>query len=365
MIFHTVILKNVIQETADTFSFVCDIPRESADRFFHVAGQYITVKALIGDKEIRRPYSINSLPGSPDFSFTVKKVNNGLMSNFLPTLSVGATLDISEPEGHFTLKPDHAKTRSHYFFAAGSGITPVMSMIQTVLEEEPRSTCYLLYGSRDEDSIIFKDKIDSLCQKYQQQLHVTHILSRPKKTKSQGVAGWLGQKKTEWNGPVGRISTSEIISFLQKNPSHFPEKNYYVCGPGDMIQVVEKTLLAVPVEAKNIHKEFFTPARPLDTAPGSNVTTGSSQVEVTLKGKVYHFSMDKNKMILDQLVAEKVDPPYSCTSGACSTCIAKVTRGEVKMDVCYALESDEIEAGYVLTCQSKAVSDDVSLTYDV
>jgi ring-1,2-phenylacetyl-CoA epoxidase subunit PaaE len=365
MNFHPVIIKNIIQETADSYSFVCDIPQASVEKFYHKAGQYVTVKSFIGDKEIRRPYSINSLPGSPDFSFTVKKVPGGLMSNYLPSLRPGSTIEISEPEGHFILQPDHTKTRSHYFIAAGSGITPVMSMILTVLEEEPRSSCYLLYGSRDEENIIFRDKIDALCQKYQDQLHVEYIVSQPKKSRTQGVAGWLGQKKTDWKGPVGRIGTSEVVIFLQKNPSHHPEKNYYVCGPGDMIQVVEKTLLALPADSKHIHKEFFTPARPLGSVSSSVPSTGTSKVEVTLKGQVYHFDMVKNKMILDQLVEQKIDPPYSCTSGACSTCIAKVTRGEVKMDVCYALETDEIEAGYVLTCQAKAVSEDISLTYDV
>lgn len=365
MNFHAVIIQNIIQETDDTYSFVCKIPNEISGQFMHVAGQYITVKAMISDKEIRRPYSINSLPGSQDFSFTVKKVSGGIMSNYLPTLPVGTFLEVSAPEGHFQLKPDHTKTRSHYFIAAGSGITPVMSMIQTALEEEPRSSCYLLYGSRDEENIIFKNAIDSLCQKYQQQLHVTYIVSRPKKSKTKGVAGWFGQKKTDWKGLVGRIGMSELLSFLQKNPSRYPEKHYYICGPGDMIEVVEKTLLALPADSKNIHKEFFTPARPVGEKSSSEVLNGKSNIQVILKGKTYHFDIDKNKVILDQLVEQKIDPPYSCTSGACSTCIAKVTRGEVTMDVCYALESDEVEAGFILTCQAKAVSDDVSLTYDV
>lgn len=365
MNFHPVIIQNIIQETADTFSFVCDIPEEVSPHFLHLAGQYITVKAVIGDKEIRRPYSINSMPGSRDFSFTVKKVPGGLMSGYLPTLTIGTTIEITEPEGHFLLRPDHTKTRSHYFIAAGSGITPVMSMIQTVLEEEPRSSCYLLYGSRDEENIIFRNKIDALCQKYSQQLHVDYILSQPKKSKSEGVAGWLGQKKTDWKGSVGRIGKSALMSFLQKNPSRYPEKNYYICGPGNMIEVAEKTLLELQADRKNIHKEYFTPARPIGAASSSEVVAGKSKVEVILKGKSYHFDMDKNKIILDQLVEQKIDPPYSCTSGACSTCIAKVTRGEVTMDVCYALENDEIEAGFILTCQAKAVSDDVSLTYDV
>lgn len=363
MNFYPLSIKNIRKETEDAYSLIFDVSDDLSSTFHHKAGQYVTLRTEINGEDIRRPYSINSRPGDPDFSVTIKKVKGGKMSHHLSACKAGDTLMVSEPEGHFTVIPEHSLKRSLYFIAAGSGITPVMSMIQSVLEDEPKSICYLLYGSRNEQQIIFKDSLEKLSEKYSGQLFVKHVLSNPITTKASGLSGWFGKKETSWSGDKGRISPSVLAAFLADFPGQ-KDKQFYICGPGDMIENVEKHLLLEGFVSQQIHKEFFTPAAK-KSASTTQSAEGTSRVAVILKGQQHHFDIPKNKIILDVLVEKKLDPPYSCTSGACSTCIAKVTSGQVKMDTCYALEDDEVAAGYILTCQAKAVSEEVSLTYDV
>ncbi len=365
MTFYSLQVKDVIRETDDAVTILLSIPEEHTTAFMFTPGQYVTVSSEISGKEIRRPYSINTMPGLPYFGITVKKVHKGNMSHLLNGIQSGTVLNVSSPEGHFIVKPSHNLSRSFYFFAAGSGITPVMSMIRTILEEEPKSVCYLLYGNRHENSIIFRKELVDLEKKYSGQLFIEHILSNPLKSKASGLGGLLGKKETLWKGETGRIGEKSVEKFLHKFPVRFTEREYYTCGPGDMIAKTEKYLLSKGIDLKHIHKEFFTTPGKENASAIVHNATGNSHVEVTLKGATHNFDMAKNKIILDELVEKKLDPPYSCTSGACSTCIARVTSGEVKMDACYALEDDEVEAGFILTCQSRPVSDHVILTYDV
>jgi ring-1,2-phenylacetyl-CoA epoxidase subunit PaaE len=269
---------------------------------------------------------------------------------------------VMTPEGHFKIKTDHMKTRDHVFFAAGSGITPIMSMIQTALEEEPKSTCYLFYGSRDESNIIFKDQLDALVSKYEDQLIVSYILSKPLEKSSGGLGGFFGKKSFDWKGLRGRIDAQSCKNFLNEVDPKNTEAQYYLCGPGDFIINVENYLKAQGKDQKTIHKEFFTTISTKEASPNQSA---EGSVKVTLKGETFEINVTKGKTILETLVELKKDPPYSCTSGACSTCMAKVTSGEVTMDSCYALEDDEIAAGYILTCQAHPKTGQVALTYDV
>ena len=365
MEFYTLPVQEVYQHTKDAYSIELVIPEDKKEIFRHFPGQYITVKATIQGKEVRRPYSIHSLPGGKTLSIAVKKVKHGLMSHYLPTLTKESTLEVAAPEGHFLVKPDHLASKGYFFIAAGSGITPVLSMIQTLLEEEPKSSCYLLYGSRDEAQIIFKKTLDDLVQKYQGQLFVDHILSKPEQEKAPGLGGLLGKKITHWKGLTGRIRPEVIHEFYHKNKGKHQEDQIFLCGPGDMIEKAEKAFLDVGMDQKHIHREFFTPAKKETSEKNTDLVGGLVKLKVTLKGEEILLDMPAKKIILDVLVDKKLDPPYSCTSGACSTCMAKVTAGVVKMDACFALEQDEIDAGYILTCQARPISDAVTITYDI
>ena len=363
MSFYSLKITKIVSETSDAKTFYFEIPSEIKPLFQFKAGQFLTIKAMVNGAEVRRAYSLCTSPDHDIPAVTVKKVAKGKLSVYLnDVIREGDFVDVMPPEGHFTLQTDHFLLREHYFIAAGSGITPVMSMIRYVLEHEPKSTCHLLYGNRNEETIIFKTELERLTEKYKDQVYVTYVLSQPLAKKSGGLGGLFAKKVVDWQGLKGRINAGHIKDFLNQNKSTKQENHYYICGPGDMIDMGEKTLLSSNIDKKRIHKEYFTTSHNNENADQGIDT---AVVTITLKGETFEAKVPKGKTILDILVDMKKDPPYSCTSGACSTCMAKVTEGEVTMESCYALDDDEIAAGYILTCQSHPKTQNVNITYDV
>ncbi len=351
--------------TSESAVLYFDIPQELKDEFRYTSGQYITLEANLGGEAVRRAYSLCSAPYEEALSIGVKCVKGGLMSNYLvKDLQAGDDINIMKPQGKFVLKPEADKTRSHYFFAAGSGITPVLSMIKSVLESEARSTCYLLYGNRKLEDIMFKKELEKLADYYKDQLVIEYSLTQPQKEKKSGISGLLGAKKLLWNGKVGRIDGPMIKTFVQEHEGSHKEKHYYVCGPGRMIEQCERSLAAIGVDSKSIHKEYFTSSSGTNSA--EKVTSGDTKtLHVKLDGEEFDVEMTDDQNIVDALLEIKKEVPYSCTAGACSTCIAKVTQGEVKMDTCLALDEEEIAEGYILTCQAHLVTEEVSVDFDV
>lgn len=361
--FDTLTIQKIVNETPDTISIYFDIPSSLSSQYSFKAGQYLTIKAKVNGEEIRRSYSICTPPRAAHPAVSVKRVSGGRMSNYLHDhVKAGDTIEVMPPDGKFTILPDHDLQRDHYFFAAGSGITPIMSMIMDILEHEPKSTCHLLYGSRNEGSIIFDQKLKDLELTYEGQLNLTHTISQPTRTKAPGLGGLLGKKKTAWKGDIGRISRDKVAEFLERHPSYHQTALYYICGPGNMIDTIESHLLAEGISKDYIRKESFGGSIAKAESNGM-MPKGKSEIIVTLKGKTITLHLDGSKTILDELIDKGEDPPYSCTSGACSTCIAKVTRGSVTMDACFALDDDEVEEGYILTCQARPKSDEVEIKY--
>ncbi len=368
MEFYPLKISQITPETADTVTLDFSIPEELSPVFAYKQGQYITIRLHLDGHELRRSYSMSSSPLENRLAVTVKKVQGGRVSTYLhDQLKAGDTLEIAAPDGRFFNTLDPEKRRTYYLFGAGSGITPLMSILKTVLEAEPMSTVFLLYGSRDEQNIIFRDALDQLAERYNGQLFVEHVLSRPKKESGGGLLGMFKKSTQNWQGRTGRVDGRAVGDFLEENPPHGPESEcqYFLCGPGSFADAVKATLVARGVEAKQIHTEHFANAHHV---PGENLAPSAAgsgkRLIVHLKGQRIETEAPDNATILDVMVREKHDAPYSCTSGACATCMAKVLKGKVRMDVCYALEDDEIKAGYCLTCQAHPDSDEVELTYD-
>ncbi len=361
-------IKTITPETPDTITLALDIPQELAPLFQYKHGQYVTFRHEEDGHELRRSYSMSSSPTDGRLEVTVKKVPGGKVSTWLhDTLKVGDTLDVAAPQGRFYNDLNPEKRRTYYLFGAGSGITPLMSILRTVLENEPMSAIFLLYGSRNEEQIIFRDALDQLAERYNGQLHVEHVLSQPKKdSASGGMFGIFKKSTTNWKGKTGRIDGRVVTNFLDENMPHGPESDclYFICGPGSMTETTKTTLLGRGIDSKQVHTEVFANAHHVAGEFSAGGPAGK-RIIVHLKGEKIELPVPDGATILDVLVKEKYDPPYSCTAGACSTCMAKVINGKVTMDACYALDDEEVNAGYILTCQSHPETDVVELSYDM
>lgn len=366
MVFHNLTIKKTILETPDTVSLYFEVPSDLRTNYNFIPGQYLTLSIEIGGNEIRRAYSICTSPENDDVAVSVKLVEGGLMSTHIHNkVKEGMSINVSTPEGKFICKVDENVKRDHYFITAGSGITPIMSMIPYILEQSPMSNCYLLYGSRDEDHIIFKQQLEELESKYKGQFFLSYTLSKPIKEK--GLFGIF--KKSTWEGLKGRVDAKKIESFLESHPDKSKSSQFYLCGPGDLIDNTEIHLLGRGINANNISKEHFTTSTmPQDKSkPSSTTESGQiipSKITAHLNNEVVVFDTNGKKTILDELLDLKKNPPYSCTSGACSSCMAKVVKGSVVMEECYALDEGEIADNYILTCQARPTSTEVEIVYE-
>ena len=364
--FYSLTVKKIVRETDDAVSLYFEVPESLKEHFKFVQGQHLTFKFMLGGQEQRRAYSICTSPFDKELAVAVKKVAKGVVSTYLcDKTQVGHAIQVMPPSGRFFTPLSIETRKDYYLFGAGSGITPLMSILKTILEAEPMSRVNLLYSNRNEDSIIFKQELSNLQHKYEEQLVVEHILSQPKKEKSGGLSGLFSKGKSSWTGKTGRISAEQIDVFLKENPMRTKVAEYFVCGPAGMIDTTEKVLLASGIDKKHIHIEHFNNIGAEADPSVSASTVDGAAVKATLNGKTHSFNVPKGQKILDVMIKQKLDPPYSCTSGACSTCMAKVMKGTTKMDACFALDDDEIEAGFVLTCQAHPTSAEVELTFDV
>ena len=345
--FHKLKVKDIKKETEKAVSIAFNIPNNLKDKFQFIAGQYVTVKTEIKGKEVRRAYSICTAPSSGEIKIVVKEIENGTFSVYANrNLQVGTVLEVSEPEGKFILPTNPNHQKKYIGFAAGSGITPIMAMIQAVIHDEPKSKFVLVYGNRTIKDTIFYQEIVDLAKKYTKQFSVQFVFSREQ------PEGSL----------FGRIDASTVNFVLNKN-KEITFDDVYICGPESMINKVKETLESKGFSKDNIHFELFTPSE--DKEESNSVSLeGKAAITVLLDDEESSFEMDKKETILDAALKHNLDAPYSCQGGICSSCIAKVTDGKAVMDKNTILSKDEVEQGLVLTCQAHPVSDKIVVDYD-
>ncbi len=365
--FHNLKVSEVRKETKNAVSISFDVPDDLKETFKYAHGQYLTLKVYIDGQPYRRVYSINSSPVlNEKLTVTVKKAEEGTVSEYInENLKPGDELEVIPPLGKFTIELDPNLSRHYVMFAGGSGITPLMSILKTVLAVESKSKVTLFYLNRNVNEIIFRHELDKLADKYGDRLKIVHTLSRP---------------SDKWAGYRGRIDRARTIQFINKYIGNEDNCEYFLCGPGGMMREIEKALDELNVSTDKIHKESFTvPVEDLledkeeNKNMGKNVETPEEELEPELKTRkvkiiLYadedEFEVEPDETIVEAALREGIEPPFSCQMGACSTCRAKLLSGKVYMDEREALTDDEIEQGYVLTCQSHPLTDDVVVDYD-
>ncbi len=342
-------VKEIVKETSDAITIVFDQPESG--NIAYKSGQFLTLIVPVDGKEVRRAYSLCTSPFvDNDLAVTVKRVDKGLMSNWLPdNLKVGDTMKIMTPTGHFTTDYSNDGKRHLIMFAGGSGITPMMSIIKSVLTQEPSSIVSLIYCNRDIDSIIFKDKFDSFQTDYEGRFHVIHILDNA---------------PMNWQGLSGLLNHDMLKKLFERIPDWGHDNStYLMCGPEGMMKNVESLLALQQIPKDRIFKESFVQGIIDKETKKEEVATSDKIIErvVTIKyeGSEYKVTVPPNKTILETALDDGIDLPFSCQSGLCTACRGKALSGKVKLDEEEGLSQSERNEGYVLTCVGHPMTDDV------
>nr|WP_294902440.1 1,2-phenylacetyl-CoA epoxidase subunit PaaE [uncultured Lacibacter sp.] len=355
--FHPLTVKEVKKETNDCVSVLFAIPDELKETFQFTQGQSLTMRTTINGEEVRRTYSICSSPLEQQLKVAIKKVEGGVFSLFAnEQLHQNDVLEVMPPIGRFYTTLAATNKKNYVGFAAGSGITPLLSIIKTTLATEPQSSFTLVYGNKTRASIIFFEELEGLKNKYINRFNLIHILSR---------------EKTDADINFGRITKDKCSQLFQKLLTLETTDEFFICGPEEMIFSVKEFLEEKGIAEKKIHFELFTTPgqkKPAAVSRESLITSGpQSNISIKLDGRTFDFSIPINSdtTILDAAMQQGADVPYACKGGVCCTCKAKLLEGEVKMDVHWGLEQEEIEQGYILTCQSHPLTEKVTVDFDV
>jgi ring-1,2-phenylacetyl-CoA epoxidase subunit PaaE len=357
--FHQLTIADIRRETPDCISIAFTVPEELKTAYSFKQGQNLTLRTVMDGEEVRRSYSICSSPHENELRVAIKKAPYGKFSGWANNmLKQGDVLEVMPPTGTFYTDLDPAHKKKYLAFAAGSGITPVISIIKTTLATEPNSTFTLVYGNQSRTSIIFKEQLEALKNQYMSRLAIHFILSR---------------EQTETDIYCGRIDNAKLDQLSQQLINVPAMDDIFICGPEQMIFTVQHWLQQHGIDKKKIHFELFT-------TPGQKTETGvpkpdvrkeaghvqQSQVTVKLDGIAFDFELPfEGQTILEAALQQGADLPFSCKGGVCSTCKARLLEGQVEMDINYALEQEEVEQGYILTCQSHPRTGKVVVDFDV
>jgi ring-1,2-phenylacetyl-CoA epoxidase subunit PaaE len=349
--FHKLKVKEIIRETPDAVSVILDVPPPIQPEFLFKMGQYITFKLYLNGEEVRRSYSLCSAPHERIIKVAVKEVPDGKMSSYINRqLKPGDEVEVMTPMGKFNTPLSGSNKKKYVLFAGGSGITPMMSIIKSVLFVEKQSRLHLIYANRNEESVIFKKELEEISAKNPDKFQITYVYDTPSSDKF-------------LKGPISEEIATDIIT--RENVSDADE--FFICGPGPMMENIKKALQNLKVPAEKIHIEYFTSVQQElnQQTPSEGMEELESEVTVVLYGVETTFPLKSSGInILEAAIEAGVDAPFSCKGAVCCTCRAKVLEGKVKMDANYALTDKEVEEGYVLTCQAHPLSPKVVLDYD-
>lgn len=345
--FYKLQIKEVKHETATTVSIAFNVPDELKPAYQFLAGQYVNLKLTLDGKEIRRAYSICSSPESGELRIAIKSVKNGHFSAFAnDNLKTGDLIEVGQPEGKFTFEPHAERQKNYAAFAAGSGITPVMSILKSVLKNEKDSSFVLVYGNKTPEETIFYQELHDLQLQYVGRFFVHYVFS---------------QAKVE-HELFGRIEKS-TVNFVLKNKHKEKEfDKFYLCGPEEMINLVATVLKENNVADKNVKFELFTTSAIENTAAAAH--TGHTKITVLVDGDEATFEMSQKQTLLEAALKQGLDAPYSCQGGICSSCLARVTSGTAEMKKNAILTDGEIAEGLILTCQAHPTSAEITVDYD-
>ncbi len=329
---------------------IFEVPENLRKAFHWRPGQHLSVRFMVNGEEERRSYSISSSPftGEP-LRITVKRVKDGRVSNHInDTIHKGDVIDVMPPFGGFCLDPGATARRTHYFFGAGSGITPLYAMLASVMEAEPHSFAHLAYGNDNEKSILLKDDLNAVREANADHMSIHHVFSKPR---------WWSPTDY-WRS--GRIDKDAVEALITENPPYAQDAQYYVCGPGGMNKAVKTALMGLDVPAGRIHMESYGGAAELETS----VEGVAAKAQITLAGQTHGVDIAQCQTVLEATRAAGLNPPFSCQSGFCGACRGKLTNGDVHMRARMALADKDIDNGAILTCQALPMTGSLSVSYD-
>jgi ring-1,2-phenylacetyl-CoA epoxidase subunit PaaE len=351
-VFHRLTVSDVTAETDDSVAVTFAVPSELAGDFAYLPGQHVTVRAIIDGEDVRRSYSICADASTSVLRVGIKQLPGGAFSTWATTdLRVGDELEVMPPVGEFTITPDPSRARHYGAIAAGSGITPVLSLVATVLAVEPESRFSVVYGNRGASSIMFLDELDGLKNRHPGRLHLVHVLSR-----ETGIVPLLS----------GRLDAPKLEELLDRVIDANTVDEWFLCGPFEMVATARAMLEARGVEPELVHDELFF-AGPLDPAtlpPPPAHAAGTVALSFVLEGRRSEVRMLPETSVLDAALSVRHELPYSCKGGMCASCKARLIDGTVEMAKNYALVDADLDAGFILTCQSHPTSDRVEVDYD-
>lgn len=347
--FYKLTIQNIHRETAKCVTLTFNVPNDLKDTFTFKAGQYITLKADINGKDVRRDYSLCSSPKSGILKVALKEVENGTFSKYANNdLKEGDTLEVAPPNGRFIFEADASKTRTIAAFAAGSGITPVLSIAKTVLEAEPNSTFILVYGNKTTQDTIFLKELVALQNTYNNRFAIQFVFS----------------KAQEQNALFGRIEKSTVNLIVKNRYTDTTIDAFYLCGPEAMINTVKDVLSENGVPETSVFYELFKASNTNNDTTETISADGNTSIKVIVDDEEATFEMSQKQTILEAALEKDLDAPYSCQGGICSSCIARVTEGKATMRQNNILTDSEVADGLVLTCQAQPTTASIVVDYD-